>query len=95
MGGRRAHPPKAEKIWTKKINKTERRKAIRSAIAATIVAELAKKRGHIIPRNYPLVVENKIENINKTKTLKAVLERLGLKEELTRTDIKKIRACGG
>ena len=34
-GGRRAHPPKAEKIWNQKINKKERLKAIRSSIAAT------------------------------------------------------------
>ena len=29
VGGRRAHPPKAEKIMQKKINKKERKKAIR------------------------------------------------------------------
>ncbi|MCK5177835.1 MAG: 50S ribosomal protein L4, partial [Candidatus Aenigmarchaeota archaeon] len=27
--GRKAHPPKAEKIWSKKLNTTERKKAIR------------------------------------------------------------------
>ena len=31
VGGRRAHPPKADKVWSQKINKKERRKAIRSA----------------------------------------------------------------
>ena len=31
VSGRRAHPPKAEKIWEVKINKKERKKAIRSA----------------------------------------------------------------
>src|SRR3989344_7504660 len=46
VGGRQAHPPKAEKIWTRKLNKRERRKAIRSALAATIVKELVEKRGH-------------------------------------------------
>src|SRR3989338_3183716 len=35
VGGRQAQPPKAEKIWVKKNNKAENRKAIRSAIAAT------------------------------------------------------------
>ena len=30
VGGRRAHPPKAEKDFTEEINKKERRKAIRS-----------------------------------------------------------------
>ena len=36
VGGRRAHPPKAEKIVDQKINKKERKKAIRSALAATL-----------------------------------------------------------
>ena len=37
VGGRRAHPPKSEKIWSKKINKKENAKAIRSAISATLL----------------------------------------------------------
>ena len=44
VGGRRAHPPKAEKILWKKINKKERRKAIRSAISATMAVEFVKNR---------------------------------------------------
>lgn len=35
--GRRAHPPKVEKVLHERINKRERRKAIRSAIAATAI----------------------------------------------------------
>ena len=42
--GRRAHPPKPEKVWEVKINKKEKNKAIRSAIAASIVKEYLKKR---------------------------------------------------
>jgi len=38
-GGREAHPPKVEKVWELKINDKERKKAIRSAIAATAVKE--------------------------------------------------------
>src|SRR3989344_1430914 len=33
VGGRRAHPPKSEKIWWKKINKKEKAKAISRAVA--------------------------------------------------------------
>ncbi|MGC8812572.1 MAG: 50S ribosomal protein L4, partial [Candidatus Aenigmatarchaeota archaeon] len=44
--GREAHPPKVEKIWVQKINKKERKKAIRSAIAATAIKEFVLKRGH-------------------------------------------------
>ena len=39
VGGRRAHPPKADKIWAKKINTNERLKAIRSALSATVQKE--------------------------------------------------------
>ena len=44
--GRRAHPPKPESIWSQKINIKEKRKAIRSALAATLIPELVKSRGH-------------------------------------------------
>src|SRR3990167_2631714 len=55
VGGRKAHPPKAEKVFTKKINKKERRKAIRSALSATFNVELIKKRNHNIPENFPFI----------------------------------------
>ena len=35
VGGRRAHPPKVEKEWDLKINSKEKKKAFRSALAAT------------------------------------------------------------
>ena len=80
--GRRAHPPKAEKIWQQKINKKERKKAIRSALAATIDKEIVKKKGHLIPDNYPFVVEKKIEALRKTKEIKEALDNIGFKKEL-------------
>src|SRR5664280_978458 len=48
VGGRRAHPPRAARIIHEKINKKERRLAIRSAIAATAKRELVEQRGHCI-----------------------------------------------
>jgi large subunit ribosomal protein L4e len=94
-GGRRAHPPKAEKNWSKKINKKERRKAIRSAISATVLKEVVKKRGHTVPENYPFIIESKIESLDKTKKVIEILEGLGLKEELIRATKKKIRSGRG
>ena len=35
VGGRRAHPPKAERNWNEKINKKEKQLAKNSALAAT------------------------------------------------------------
>lgn len=93
-GGRQAHPPKAIKIITLKINKKERRKAIRSALSASIVKEFVKKRGHIVD-TYPLVVENNAEKIEKTKDVILMLQKLGLKDELARSQVKKVRAGKG
>jgi large subunit ribosomal protein L4e len=95
VGGRRAHPPKAEKIWQKKINKKERRKAIRSALSATIDKESVKGHGHIVPDNYPFIVDTKIESLTKTKEVKKSLECLGLKEELQRSSKKSVRPGKG
>jgi len=89
VGGRRAHPPKAEKIWTKKINKKERRKAIRSAIAASTISNL------VGIKKVPFILDSKIESINKTKELIKVFSSLGLEKQLERTREKSIRAGRG
>lgn len=94
VGGRRAHPPKAEKIWDKKIPKKENRKAIRSAIASTIVPELIKVR-HKIPNNYPFIIDDSITQLKKTKTIFNLLEKLGFKDELERSSVKKVRSGRG
>ncbi len=93
-GGRRAHPPKVEKVWEEKINDKERRKAIRSAIAATALKEFVTKR-HRINVDVPIVVEDKVEELKKTKEVEKLLKALKLEAELERTKEKKIRAGKG
>lgn len=95
VGGRRAHPPKAEKELSKKINRKEKRKAIRSAIAATMAIEAVQKRGHIIPEMFPFIVDEKIELISKTSEAVKALENLGFREELERAKERKVRAGRG
>ena len=95
VGGRKAHPPKAEKVWNQKINKKERRKAIRSAIAATANVELVKKRGHQVPSVYPIALEKKAEEFKKTKQILDLLKKIGLEKELERSSEKKVRAGKG
>jgi len=94
VGGREAHPPKAGRIFTKKINKKENRKAIRSALSAAINKNLVEKRNHILPSMYPIAVENKFQEINKTKEVLKILNNLGLKDELERVT-RKVRAGRG
>ena len=95
VGGRKAHPPKAEKVWWKKINERERLKAIRSAISATALKEIVVKRGHLTPKNYPFILDDKFESLEKTKNVAQILEKLGLSDELARVEEKKIRAGKG
>jgi len=95
VGGRRAHPPKATKIWAHKINKKENWKAIRSAMAATMSKDIVKKRGHVIPENFPFVIESKIEELNKTKDVLAILGKLGFEKELERAASKSVRSGKG
>ncbi|MBS3175160.1 50S ribosomal protein L4 [Candidatus Woesearchaeota archaeon] len=66
VGGRRAHPPKAQRIWDLKINKKERKKAIRSALSGAVL------------NSQLLIIEDKIENLKKIKDVKTVFTTLGL-----------------
>ncbi|MDP7115789.1 MAG: 50S ribosomal protein L4 [Candidatus Woesearchaeota archaeon] len=94
VGGRRAHPPKAEKNWDQKINKKERRKAIRSALAATLSKDLVGLK-HRVPDQYPVIIDAQIESLSKTKDVITLLEKIGLKKELERCRIKTIRSGKG
>ena len=93
--GRRAHPPKSEKILIKKVNIKENRKAIRSAISATVSKAAVEKRGHIMPDAYPFIIDNKFEELEKTKDVIGILNALGLEKELDRVSEKKLRAGRG
>ena len=87
--GRRAHPPKAEKIWTKKMNKKEMTAAIRSAIAASSNKQLVEKHGHKFNVS-PIIIEDSLESIKKTKDIRKFLDKI-LKEEMKRCEKKKIK----
>lgn len=84
VGGRRAHPPKSIKKWVRKINKKENRKAINSAIVATLDKELVAKRGHLIPKNYPFALDNDFEALTKTKDVIQALQKIGFSDDLKR-----------
>ena len=105
VGGRRAHPPKVEKEWDMKINSKERKKAFRSALAATSQESYVSARGHEIPEKatLPYVVEDKIEKIaanhegeSLTKRALNLLDNLGIGEDVDRAYSRKtIRAGKG
>ena len=98
VGGRRAHPPKAEKNWKEKINQKEKILAKKSAIAATANKEIVTNRGHRFNEKLtlPIIVDDKFESIKKTKEVIDALDKIGVYDDVLRSvNGKKIRAGKG
>lgn len=94
-GGRRAHPPKSEKKLEIKINKKEKAKALKSALASTAVFDLLKKNYKLndFKIDLPIIIERRIEDISKVKELKKILLALLKTEKFFPK--RKIRAGKG
>ena len=86
VGGGQAHPPRVDRIWSKKINRKEQRLAFSSALAATRDAKLAAGRGHTVPHtlHLPVVVDDPVEEIQRTQDAQLLLERLKLWDDVER-----------
>jgi len=98
VGGRKAHPIKANKKIKKKINKKTLKLSLISAISATGQLFWVEKRGHLINEvpQVPLVVDDKIQTIKKTKKVFSTLNKLGLDKELLKVkNNKKVRSGKG
>jgi len=95
--GRMFAPTKTYRRWHRKINKTQKRQALASCLAATACAPLVEARGHKTEetKEIPLVVSDEIESIEKTKDAVELLENLGLSEELTKCQRKQTRPGKG
>ncbi len=91
--GKRAHPHKIEKKIREEINIKEYRKAIASAIGGTASAEELKGRLSVPKISVPIVIDDSIEKIAKTKELVRILKNLGLYAVLE--DAKKPRIKTG
>lgn len=97
-GGRRAHPPKAEKKVGESFNDKERAKAFRSAVAATADEVRVRDRGHEFGEDVtlPVVLEAGFEDLVKTQEVVDVLETLGLHDDIERADEgRSVRAGRG
>ncbi|HIH64310.1 MAG TPA: 50S ribosomal protein L4 [Methanothermobacter thermautotrophicus] len=98
VGGRRAHPPRPQKNYHERINRKERRLAIRSAVAATARKDLVEARGHRIENvpQLPLVVDDELSRIKRTADTREVFRKLGIMDDIVRAkEGKKIRAGKG
>ncbi|PKL62425.1 MAG: 50S ribosomal protein L4 [Methanomicrobiales archaeon HGW-Methanomicrobiales-2] len=95
-GGRAAHPPKVAKILVKDINRKEKQKAFRSAVAASTYQDLARERGHLFEGALPLVFEDRFEEITRTSDVISALSALGVYADVERAkESKKVRAGRG
>jgi large subunit ribosomal protein L4e len=93
--GRRAHPPKPQKILIEEMNPKEYRKALFSAIAATTKPELAKARGHIFDgKKLPFVVDNSLESVKKTREVLDIFEKLGIGKDVAKAKDKSKALSG-
>ena len=98
VGGRPCHPPKVEKVLVEKINKKERKLAIKSAIAATKNIALVRRRNHIIENipEIPLILEDKVQMIRRTQEMIECFRRFGLWGDVSRSkENKRIKAGRG
>ncbi|MFH0970631.1 MAG: 50S ribosomal protein L4 [Candidatus Diapherotrites archaeon] len=83
VGGPKAHGPKVLQITEERINTKERKKAIASAIAASINKKLVKERGHRFDEEiFPLIVDHTFEKVSKTKKVLNALEKLHVKDDV-------------
>eukprot|EP00923_Selenidium_pygospionis_P035771 GHVN01062574.1.p1 GENE.GHVN01062574.1~~GHVN01062574.1.p1 ORF type:complete len:431 (+),score=75.40 GHVN01062574.1:84-1376(+) len=97
-GGGMFSPTKVWRRWHRHINRTQRRHAAASAVAATGVPALIQARGHRIDdvSEFPLVISDDVQTLTRTKHAQSVLESLGLKEELAKVvDSRHMRAGKG
>jgi len=98
VGGRRAHPPKAEKNWKKKMNKKEMLLARKSALSAVANEEIVRQRGHVFEEDIslPLILVNEFEDVKKTKDMISIMKNIGVYGDIERAkNGKHIRAGKG
>jgi large subunit ribosomal protein L4e len=94
--GRKAHPPKVEKVWKKDMNRKEHAKAVLSAVSATASRDYVFSRGHAEGiKHVPLVIEDGLEQVKRFKEIGDVLKVLGLEKDMERARLKKVRQGKG
>jgi large subunit ribosomal protein L4e len=97
-GGRMFAPTKTWRKWNCKINNTQKRYAVASALAASAVPSLVMARGHVIDEvpEVPLVLDKAIESTIKTSAAKDILAAVGALDDVEKAaNSKQIRAGKG
>merc|ERR1711976_745311 len=96
--GRMAHPLHTWGRWHRKVNLNQRRHALASAVAATARAPLVMARGHRVNNvpQLPLILEDTVGQVSKTRDIIAMLRTLGVWDDVRRVMAnKQLRAGKG
>ncbi len=80
-GGRAGHSLKSWEIYREEINKKEKKLALKSAIAATIIKELVEKR-FIVEKELPIIVDDAFESVKKTKEALDIFGKIGAGKDI-------------
>merc|ERR1711976_1072697 len=90
-GGRMFAPTKTWRKWHRKINTTQKRYAVASALAATAVPALVMARGHRVDDvpEIPLVLDNALESTKKTSAAKDILAAVGALDDVEKASDSK------
>jgi large subunit ribosomal protein L4e len=97
-GGRMFAPTKTWRKWHRKINVNQKRYAVASALAASALPSLVMARGHEVTNvpEVPLVVDNSVEGVQKTKAAIVVLRGLAAYADVEKArESRKLRAGKG
>lgn len=90
--GRRAHPPKPEKIIIELVNKKEYTKAIISALSASGDKKLVSLRSsENFEISFPVVMDEKFDHLKKTKDVVQVFEMLQLSSLMAKSKQKGLK----
>ncbi|MCL5100666.1 MAG: 50S ribosomal protein L4 [Candidatus Marsarchaeota archaeon] len=88
--GRRAHPHRPEKNIFEQINKKEYDAAIASAIAGSSNKELVHQK-HVSKMSLPIVIDDNLESVAKTKNLLNTFKSLGLLDDVEKSHKPRLR----
>jgi len=97
-GGRMFAPTKTWRKWNRRINTTQKRYAVASALAASAVPALVMARGHRVEDvpEIPLVLESALESTKKTSVAKEILASVGALEDVEKAaNSKQVRSGKG
>jgi large subunit ribosomal protein L4e len=94
--GRMFAPTQTWRKWHRKINTNQKRYAVCSALAASALPSLVLARGHRVDQvpEIPLVVDDSVQAVHKTKEAIAALKAVGAYDDVVKAKESRKLRCG-